>query len=172
MPNPNIIAYMMLLVWPFVAWQLYHRLDPARALIWTLLAGYLILPPLTSFDFPVVPDFDKDTIPALVAVALSIFVLRDRIGLLPSGWLGRLLVGLFVLSPIVTVLSNPDPLPYVEGVIPGMRAYDSIAAVANHVIYALPPVSGPSVSGHARGGARAVAGLGGGGLGLFTADAD
>ena len=34
----------MLLIWPLVAWQLYRRLDPARALIWTILAGYLILP--------------------------------------------------------------------------------------------------------------------------------
>ena len=139
MPTPNIFAYLMLLAWPFVAWQLYQRLDPARALIWTVLAGYLILPPLTKFDFPVVPDFDKDTIPALMAVALSLFVLRDRIGVLPDGRLGRLLLGLFILSPFITVLTNPDPIPILSADdIPGMRAYDSIAAVANHVIYALP----------------------------------
>jgi len=137
-PQPNLIAYLVLLCWPLVAWQLYTRLDPARALIWTILAGYLVLPPLTRIDFPVVPDFDKDTLPALTALALSVFLLRDRVAFLPSGWLGRLLILLFVLSPFATVLTNADPIPIEDGDIPGMRVYDSIAAVANHVIYALP----------------------------------
>ncbi len=139
MANPNIIAYAMLLIWPLVAWQLYRRLDPARALIWTILAGYLILPPATKFDFPVVPDLDKDTLPALMALALSLFMLRDRIRLLPDGWLGRVLILFFFLSPFFTVLTNGDPIPVSDGAdIPGMRIYDSVAAVANHVIYALP----------------------------------
>lgn len=139
MAQPNIIAYAMLLAWPLVAWQLYRRLDPARALIWTILAGYLVLPPATKFDFPVVPDFDKDTLPVLLALALSVFLLRDRIGFLPAGRLGRTLIVMFVLSPFVTVLTNPDPIPVLDGLaIPGMRVYDSVAAVANHVIYALP----------------------------------
>ncbi|NGM44055.1 hypothetical protein G5B31_00740 [Rhodobacter sp. SGA-6-6] len=139
MAQPNIIAYAMLLAWPFVAWQLYRRLDPARALIWTILAGYLILPPATKFDFPVVPDFDKDSLPVLLALALSIFLLRDRIGFLPAGRLGKALILMFVLSPFVTVLANADPIPVRQGQdIPGMRVYDSVAAVANHVIYALP----------------------------------
>ena len=41
MPTPNIIAYLVLALWPFVAWQLWRRLDPGRALIWTILGGYL-----------------------------------------------------------------------------------------------------------------------------------
>ncbi|MFZ1469963.1 MAG: hypothetical protein WAT09_13450 [Paracoccaceae bacterium] len=139
MPQPNILAYAMLLVWPFVTWQLYRRMDPARALIWTILAGYLILPPLTKFDFPVVPDFDKDSIPALMALGMSVFILRDRVGFVPSGTMGRFLVAFFILSPFVTVLSNADPILILDGDdVPGMKAYDSIAAMANHVIYALP----------------------------------
>jgi hypothetical protein len=137
-PQPNLIAYLVLLAWPFVAWQLYRRLDPARALIWTILAGYLILPPATKIDFPVVPDFDKDTLPALTALALSLFLLRDRVSLLPSSITGRILILLFILSPFVTVLANTDPIRIRAGDISGMRIYDSVAAVANHIIYALP----------------------------------
>ncbi|MEZ5798319.1 MAG: hypothetical protein R3D63_13015 [Paracoccaceae bacterium] len=139
MPQPNLLAYAMLLVWPLVTWQLFRRLDPARALIWTILAGYLILPPATRFDFPVVPDLDKDTVPALAALFCALFLLRDRVSLLPQGRLGRVLIGLFVLSPFVTVLTNADPIRVASGHdIAGMRIYDSVAAVANHVIYALP----------------------------------
>lgn len=138
-PQPNLLAYAMLLIWPFVAWQLYRRLDAGRALIWTILAGYLLLPPLTSFNFPLVPDFDKDSIPALVALGLSLFVLRDRVGVLPDGATGKLLIALFILSPFVTVLTNGDPIPIkAADDIAGMRIYDSIAAMANHLIYALP----------------------------------
>lgn len=122
-PQPNLLAYAMLLVWPFVAWQLYRRLDPARALIWTVLAGYLVLPPATRFDFPVIPDFDKDSLPALTALALSLFLLRDRVGVLPSGRLGRLLILFFILSPFFTVLTNTDPIPVLSGNdIPGMKS--------------------------------------------------
>ncbi len=129
----------MLLLWPFVAWQLFRRLDPARALIWTVLAGYLILPPATRFDFPVVPDFDKDSIPALMALFCALVLLRDRIGILPDSRIGKLLILLFVASPFVTVLMNADPIPFQNGFqIPGMRIYDSVAAMANHAIYALP----------------------------------
>lgn len=129
----------MLLVWPVVAWKLYHRLDPARALIWTILAGYLLLPPATKFDFPVVPDFDKDSLPVLLALGLSLFLLKDRVPFLPQGWLGQVFLLLFVLSPFVTVLANGDAIPISSGAdVPGMRAYDSVAAIANHMIYALP----------------------------------
>lgn len=129
----------MLLVWPFVTWQLFRRLDPARALIWSVLAGYLILPPATRFDFPVIPDFDKDSIPALVSLACVMFLLRDRIGILPHSRIGKALMAAFVLSPVATVLTNTDALTVQSGNdIQGMKIYDSIAAVANHAIYALP----------------------------------
>ena len=51
MPTPNIIAYLVLALWPFVAWQLWRRLEPGRAgaeavlydwgggLVWLALPG-------------------------------------------------------------------------------------------------------------------------------------
>ncbi|MDQ2066229.1 hypothetical protein Q9295_07585 [Xinfangfangia sp. CPCC 101601] len=146
MSDPNLFAYLVLLSWPLVVWLLYRKLDPGVALIWTVLAGYLVLPPATAIDLPVVPDFTKDSLPILVALAISVFVLRDRISLMPAGRLGQILMLLFVLSPFFTVLTNTDPIPPVrpgaEGALgaglPGMRIYDSIAAVANHLIYVLP----------------------------------
>lgn len=136
--SPNIIAYVMLLVWPLVVWQLWKRLDPQRALIWTVLAGYMVLPPLTSFDFPVVPDFDKVSIPNLMALICAAFLLGDRISFLPRGWLGRFLIAAYVFSPFATVLTNGDPLIFVEKTIAGMRIYDSFSAVATQAIALIP----------------------------------
>lgn len=138
MIQPNLFAFAMLLGWPLVTWQLYRRLDAGRALIWTVLGGYLILPPLVKFDFPVVPDLDKDTLPVLSALVISALMLRRRLTIWPDGALGRLLIGLFIASPFFTVLTNGDPLYFGAVNIPGMKLYDSVAAVANHLLYALP----------------------------------
>lgn len=139
MAEPNIIAYLMLLLWPLVAWQLYVRLDPARALIWTVLGGYLVLPPVASFNFPIIPDFDKYSIPNLMAVLLSVLLLKDKISFLPSGTVGRVLIAMFLLTPLATVATNTDVIHLNHGkVISAMRIYDSLAAVTNQFIYLLP----------------------------------
>ena len=38
----------MLFAWPLVAVALFQRLSADRALIWTILGGYLLLPPLAA----------------------------------------------------------------------------------------------------------------------------
>lgn len=138
MPNPNIIAYLMLAIWPFVTWRLWKRLDPARALIWTILAGYLILPPIANFNFPVIPDLDKSSIPNIMALVCALYLLGDKVGFLPQSWLGRFLIIAYVFSPFGTVLTNGDPLIFQQKTIQGMRIYDSFAAVAYQVIALLP----------------------------------
>lgn len=52
---PNSFAYFMLLIWPGIAFLLFRRLPVERALIWSILGAYLILPPRTNFDFPWFP---------------------------------------------------------------------------------------------------------------------
>jgi hypothetical protein len=136
--SPNAFAYLMLAIWPVVTFVLFTRVDAARALIWTLLAGYLLLPPIATFNLPVVPDMDKYSIPSLAALGMAVFVLKDRVGVLPDGLLGRVLIGLFVLSPFATVLTNGDAVPIQAGDLPGQRIYDSVAAVANQGIALLP----------------------------------
>lgn len=138
MQSPNIIAYIALLVWPFVAWKLWQKLGPSQALIWTVLGGYLLLPPLTAFDLPVIPNLDKATIPNLMALACALWLLKDKISFIPDSWLGKALILVYVLSPFGTVLTNSDPLIFQQGLISGMRIYDSLAAIAYQMIALLP----------------------------------
>lgn len=128
----------MLFVWPMVSWQMWKRLDPARALIWTVLGGYLIMPPLTVINFPIIPDLDKTTIPNLIAWCGALYVVRDKISFLPEGRIGKVLILMYILSPFATVLTNTDPLYFVAGSVQGMKIYDSAAAVANQFIALLP----------------------------------
>lgn len=138
MPAPNIIAYVVLALWPVVAWQLWKRLDPGRALIWTVLAGYLLLPPLTAFNFPVIPDLDKVSVPNLMAMVCAIWLLRDKISMVPHSRVGKALIVIYVLSPFGTVLTNTDPLIFQQAMINGMRIYDSLASIAYQLIALLP----------------------------------
>ncbi|MFT4150950.1 MAG: hypothetical protein QM656_12205 [Paracoccaceae bacterium] len=138
MPQPNILAYVMLAVWPLVTWQLWRRMDTGRALVWTILGGYLVLPPLAALDLPAVPDLNKVTIPNLAAFAFAVFVLKDRISFLPASVTGKGLMVLFVLSPFATVLTNTHPVHVAGGPLPGTSLYDSFASVANQGIVLLP----------------------------------
>ena len=135
---PNLLAYIALALWPVVAWQMWKRLDRARALIWTILGGYLILPPIAAFNFPVIPDLDKSTIPNLAALGCALWLCGERISFLPKSWLGRVLIGVYVLMPFGTVLTNGDPLIFQQGSIQGMKVYDSLAAVAYQLIALMP----------------------------------
>lgn len=138
MISANPLAWLMLLIWPLITLLLWKRLPPDRALIWTILGAYLILPPVIALDLPIVPDLGKDSIPPLAALAMVLFLRKEQINILPDSWLGRLLIALFVLSPFATVLTNGDEVPKGQQMIQGMRLYDSAATVANQAIAALP----------------------------------
>lgn len=138
MQTPNIIAYLALALWPVVAWRLWSRLDRGRALIWTVLGGYLLLPPLTAFDLPVIPNLDKVSIPNLMALVCALWLAQDRISFVPKSGLGKALILVYVLSPFGTVLTNGDALYFAQAQINGMRIYDSLAAISYQLIALMP----------------------------------
>ena len=139
MQEPNIIAYLALALWPVVVWKLWQRLERAQALIWTILGGYLLLPPVAAaFNLPVVPDLNKLTIPNLMALGCALWLVGDRIGFWPKSPLGKVLIVVYVLSPFGTVLTNADPIHFQQGMIPGLRIYDSFAAIAYQLIALIP----------------------------------
>ncbi|MFT6674475.1 MAG: hypothetical protein ACJAVM_000658 [Sulfitobacter sp.] len=107
---PNGIAYLMLLIWPLVCLALFRKLPLQRALIWSVLGGYLALPPLTEFNLPLVPAMDKVSIPNLSVLLILLFSLKEKLNIWPQTWIGRLLVAGLVLSAIPTVMTNGDPI--------------------------------------------------------------
>ncbi|MGJ8618142.1 MAG: hypothetical protein ACSHWS_14965 [Sulfitobacter sp.] len=107
---PNGIAYLMLLLWPFVSLILFRTLKLERALIWTILGGYLFLPPLAEFNLPLVPAMDKVSIPNLSVLLILVFGMKEKLQLIPASRAARWLVIGLVLSTIPTVLTNSDPI--------------------------------------------------------------
>jgi hypothetical protein len=137
-PMPNPVAYLMLLLWPFIATALFRHLPREKALVWSILAAYMLLPPLANFNLPAVPDLDKFTIANLCALALTIWVLDEKISFLPRSLIGKVLIVLYVVSPFATAMTNPDPIPIVAQDVPALRLYDSAATVTYQVIALIP----------------------------------
>ena len=65
--TPNAFAYLVLLSYPIVVIILFRRLPVPKALIWSILAGYLFLPEGTEVDLPLLPAINKTLIPSLMA---------------------------------------------------------------------------------------------------------
>ncbi len=100
-----------------------------------MLGAYLLLPPLpTSFDFPLLPPFNKNTIPNVTALLLCVVLLPQRTPLVPQSLAARCLLAVFIFSPIFTVLNNPEPLIFGGEGLPGLKVTDALALCINQAI--------------------------------------
>lgn len=149
MPNP--IAYLALMLWPLVSVVLFKRLPPERAVIWTILGAYLVLPPIAEFDLPLVPDMDKFSIANICALAGAVFILKDKVRLWPRSRIAALLALGYVLVAIPTVLTNREPIVFEAGRLPGLRLLDMASVLSNQVIVLFPFLLGRQYLGNDKG---------------------
>jgi len=89
----------MLALWPVIAILLFRWMSVRQALIWTILGGYLLLPPLpAAFDFPLFPPLNKEFIPNLIAIFLVVAMSSPAVTV-PTSLVGHILLPLRILSP-------------------------------------------------------------------------
>lgn len=139
---PNAFAYLVLILWPVVTIALFASMRPEKALIWSLLGGYLLLPVKTGFDFPAVPALDKTSIPNISALIGALLFSKGPVARLPREWWVVTLMSLYVISPMFTVLSNSDAQQFGNLQLPGLRPYDAFSAAAYKGIDLIPFVLG------------------------------
>ena len=146
---PNTLAYLMLILWPLVSLIMFRCLSLERAIIWTILGGYLILPQAAEFDLPLVPDMTKVSIPNICVLVFVVFYLGKPVPLIPASWSVRLLMAGFVLGVVPTVLTNGEPIVFTllgqtepivfsTASLPGMGLRDLGSVVINQIIILLP----------------------------------
>ncbi|WP_289150077.1 hypothetical protein [uncultured Salipiger sp.] len=137
MPNP--LAYLMLAVWPVATIVLFRRLPVDRALILSLMLGYLFLPePPAAFDLPLAPPLVKHNIPALTAFAFVLWKYGPQGLILPQSAVGKLLLITFVLSPVMTAMTNTEPVFFGQIGLPGLGIKDALALVVQQFLLVLP----------------------------------
>lgn len=139
---PNSIAFLMLLIWPVIMVVLFKKLSPDRALVWSFLGAYMLLPPEVYIDLPLVPTLNKYTLPSVAAFVLCLTMVDQKIRLFPASRLVSILMIGFVLSPLVTVLSNREPVFWGVVVLPGLSIKDAISVVLSNAITIIPFILG------------------------------
>ncbi|WP_051003798.1 O-antigen ligase family protein [Sphingobium sp. SYK-6] len=140
-----MIAYGMLLGWPLVALCLFLTMPVGRATIWTILAGYLLLPVIVNIDYPVLPAFDKSSIPSLSALALVLMMSRRGEFQWPRSRTINALLLLYVLVPLVTSFNNTNPIVIGPTTLPSYGLKDGLATMLDRAILAIPFVLGAGV---------------------------
>ncbi|MGE4325706.1 MAG: hypothetical protein AB7E21_06285 [Pseudodonghicola sp.] len=153
---PNALAMLMLMIWPIACIILMKRLPLERGLIWCILGGYLLLPPVANFDLPLIPPMDKDSIPSVMAFLLAILMLHRKVPLMPQSAAGKVLVLMFLLGTIPTVLTNGEPVTYSNEwgesyTVQGLRVHDILSVMVGQAIVLLPFLLGRALLGTEKG---------------------
>lgn len=137
MPNP--IAFLALAVFPLVVVALYGRLRADRALVWSLMLGYLFLPePPAVFDLPLMPPLNKHNIPALMAFMIALWRYGFNGPILPQNLVGKVLLLLFVFSPVITVFTNEEPIFFGQVGVEGHNFKHALALPIEQFLLILP----------------------------------
>lgn len=109
-----------------------------KAIIWSLLAGYLLLPVKTGFDAPGIPNMDKTLIPNLSVLLCALIFAKHKVISIPKSGVLVGLMALYVASPFLTTFSNREPLLLSVRALPGMTLYDGIALSVKQMIELIP----------------------------------
>ena len=136
----NILAALALVLWPVVSVWFFMKLSISRAILASVIVGYLFLPPVPAgFDPPLFPALNKDSIPNIVLVLACLYFSKSKIEWLPQNLFARVLVIIFVMSPLLTVMTNSDPVFYAPRVwLPGLRFVEAIAICIQQALFLAP----------------------------------
>lgn len=132
-----------LLGWPLVAAVLLNKKTVPIAIMVAIIFGYLLLPEQITFNVPIVPPLEKDTIPAislLLLILLGVGKYRAHAlpGWVPKGIAPRTFLFMLIAGAFFTVITNTDPLSYGRTYLPGLRLYDAFATILAFLMVLLP----------------------------------
>ena len=136
--TPNLFAYLIVVSWPVVAIFLYQSRPVVPATLWTILAAQLLLPVGTGFKFPMIPQLDKTSIPNLCALVGCMAVTGKPLRLGKTIGFTEILIGGFLVFPLITSLLNTDPVEVGGTVLPGVGLYDGGSALLGQFIILIP----------------------------------
>src|SRR5262245_6005132 len=136
--DANWFAFVALLAWPAAALLFFQARPINKALTWTILGGYLLLPVGTSIKFEGIQAFDKNSIPSLAALVGTVLIARRSLRLFHGFRLAEVLIVALVVGPFITSALNGDTVRVGMQILPGVGAYDALSAVGTQLIMLLP----------------------------------
>jgi hypothetical protein len=126
----------VLFAWPLVCIFLFVRLPVEEAAIWSLLAGYLLLPSAASLDVHFLPPLDKFSIPAMSTYVLCL--MKGSRSPPRRSIFFYVLAFCFVVSPVLTTLNNSYELNIGDRSIPGFYPLDGVKLALQNLLTLAP----------------------------------
>lgn len=152
---PNLVAHVVFYSWPLVVYVMFQRLPMVQAIAWSTIIGFLFLPAVLQLDLPAIPSISKYELTS-ISVAFMCW-LKVRTDAHANRWKtakpdanntpvrksrARLLAGglliAIIATPILTVMTNGDPLFYGPTMLPALRAYDLFSILGSIIFMILP----------------------------------
>lgn len=118
----------MLFSWPIISILLFINLSFERAIIWSIILPFMILPVGSGVDLPILPILDKTTIPNITLIILSIIFSNQIFSIFPKDKITFILFLIILLIPFFTAITNSDPIIFPLGYIPEMTIKSTINA--------------------------------------------
>ncbi|MEM1300943.1 MAG: hypothetical protein AAGH17_00030 [Pseudomonadota bacterium] len=143
------MAQLALLAWPVLTLIVAQRLSFHKTILVSLIGGFLLLPTKTGWDFPLLPAFDKDSIPGFTLLVLALLLPRaggaseataqlELPGWLPRTGLAILGLVLMIVGNQMTALTNGESLSFGPTNIPGLRIYDGFSLILGALTMLVP----------------------------------
>ena len=142
-----------LLACPLLIIAMAGRVPLPQLVLVAVIGGYLLLPTQGGWNPPILPPFNKQTIPSLTVLLVALVMcastarasmaLADPDGLNQRGWIPRspvmlIPIGLLLVGAFATVLTNGDTLTYGPRRIPGLRLYDAFSIIMISMVLLVP----------------------------------
>ncbi|QFS84581.1 hypothetical protein FIU97_17620 [Roseivivax sp. THAF40] len=137
---PNAFALLILAAWPVVTVILFREMSQRRALLASLIAGFLLLPgPQAAFDLPLIPPLNKTNLPALISLVCLLYINpEDNRRLLPDGWIAKTLVLTYIFVPFATAATNNAPVLWGRIELPPVSYKDALGLSMQQFFTILP----------------------------------
>lgn len=143
-----------LLSWPLVSFAFARKMQGPLALLTIVIGGFLLLPAQGGLDLPMLPELNKQLIPSLSALLLLGMMVTNSgegitlKGLLPKSPMALALIGLLIIVPTLTFITNRDAQFIGALYLPPLSANDALSVTLDMALMILPLVLGRVLLAH------------------------
>ena len=123
--------------WPLICIVLFSRLPFEKAIVWSMLGGFLLLPSALEVDPPLLPPVDKMSVTALGTLVLC-WVYGSQAPRPPRSILLYLFAIAFVVSPLLSSFDNSYELQAGGKSIPGFYPLTALKFCGRNLMSLIP----------------------------------
>jgi len=135
---PNLFALIAISCWPLVSIILFKKLDIERAVILTVISGYLLLPVRVSIDFPLIPPINKGSIISLSLLIGCLIIKKFPLKIIPTHGAERTLILILLTIPLISTVTNSEAFYNGEYWIQGLSYHDAISEIISKYLSLIP----------------------------------